>query len=51
MKRHGVRPELFTDEMIMNWHATGRIPELEKRCGGKNTPFDIEMHKKYSGKR
>ena len=37
-------------EMIMNWHATGRILELEKKYGVKNTPFAIRMHKKYSGK-
>jgi len=37
-------------EMIMNWHATGRILELEKRYGVKNTPFAIRMHKKYAGK-
>ena len=36
-------------EMIMKWHASGRIIELEKKYGIEPTPFAVKMHKKYSG--
>jgi polar amino acid transport system substrate-binding protein len=38
-------------EMIMKWHANGRIIELEKKYGITPTPFAVKMHKKYSGKK
>jgi len=38
-------------EMIMKWHRTGRIVELEKKFGITPTPFAVKMHKKYSGKK
>jgi len=38
-------------EMIMKWHRTGRIIELEKKYGITPTPFAIKMNKKYAGKK
>ncbi len=38
-------------EMIMKWHASGRIIELEKKYGIVPTPFAVKMHKKYSGRK
>jgi len=38
-------------EMIMKWHASGRIIELEKKYGIAPTPFAVKMNKKYSGKK
>lgn len=38
-------------EMIMKWHARGRIIELEKKYGITPTPFALKMHRRYSGKK
>jgi polar amino acid transport system substrate-binding protein len=38
-------------EMIMKWHADGRIIELEKKYDIKPTPFAVKMQEKYSGKK
>ena len=38
-------------EMIMKWHADGRIIDLEKKYGITPTPFAVKMHEKYSGKK
>lgn len=38
-------------EMIMKWHASGRIIELEKKYGITPTPFAIQMHQKYTDKK
>lgn len=38
-------------EMIMKWHADGRIIELEKKYGITPTPFAVKMHEKYSDKK
>jgi len=38
-------------EMIMKWHASGRIIELEKKYGIMPTPFAVKMQTKYSGKK
>lgn len=38
-------------EMIMKWHADGRIIELEKKYGITPTPFAVKMNKKYSGEK
>lgn len=35
-------------KLIMDWHKSGRILELEKKYGIKNTPFAIKMHEKFS---
>jgi polar amino acid transport system substrate-binding protein len=37
-------------EKIMQWHASGRIIELEKKYGIAPTPFAQKMQQKYSGK-
>ncbi|MGF1528018.1 MAG: transporter substrate-binding domain-containing protein [Candidatus Competibacterales bacterium] len=37
----------FMGEMIENWHASGRILELESQYGVDNTPFAQQMHEKY----
>ena len=34
-------------EMIVGWHKSGRILELETKWGVANTPFAQEMHEKY----
>ncbi|HEX9789703.1 MAG TPA: transporter substrate-binding domain-containing protein [Kiloniellales bacterium] len=34
-------------DMIVGWHKSGRILELEKKHGVANTPFAIAMHEKY----
>ena len=34
-------------EMIIDWHKTGRILELETKWGVENTPFALAMHDKY----
>ena len=34
-------------EMIVNWHKSGRIIELEKKYGVNNTPFALAMHEKH----
>ena len=34
-------------EMIIDWHKTGRILELETKYGVTNTPFAEAMHQKY----
>lgn len=41
------RFQTLMSEMIKNWHASGRILELEKKWGIKNTPFALKMHEKY----
>lgn len=38
-------------ELIMRWHRTGRIIELEKKHGVAPTPFALRMYQKYSGKK
>jgi polar amino acid transport system substrate-binding protein len=38
-------------ELIMKWHASGRIIELEKKYGINPTPFAVMMHEKYSDKK
>ena len=35
-------------EMIVEWHQSGRILELEAKWGVANTPFAIEMNEKYN---
>lgn len=35
------------EEMIVDWHKTGRILELETKWGVANTPFAMDMNKKY----
>ena len=37
----------FVAEKIKSWHKSGRLLELEKQFGIKNTPFVIEQNKKY----
>ncbi len=37
----------FMSNMIVNWHKTGRIVELEKKYGMGNTAFAVRMHEKY----
>lgn len=37
----------FISEMIVGWHKTGRIIDLEKKWGVANTPFAKAMHAKY----
>ncbi len=34
-------------DMIVGWHKSGRILELEKKYGVANTPFAQAMHEKY----
>ena len=34
-------------EMIVGWHKSGRILELETKWGVTNTPFAKDMHEKY----
>ena len=34
-------------EMIIGWHKSGRILELETKWGVSNTPFAQNMHAKY----
>lgn len=36
------------NEMIIDWHKTGRILGLEAKYGIKNTPFAIRMHQKFN---
>jgi len=38
-------------EMIMKWHRSGRIVELEKKYGITPTPFAVKMNQKYSDKK
>ena len=38
-------------EMVMKWHASGRIVELEKKYGITPTPFAVKMQEKFSGKK
>ncbi|MEH6547987.1 MAG: transporter substrate-binding domain-containing protein [Sneathiella sp.] len=35
------------EKMVVDWHKTGRILELETKWGVTNTPFAIDMNKKY----
>ena len=37
----------FMSEMIVDWHRTGRIVELEKKYGMGNTSYALQMHAKY----
>lgn len=37
----------MVSELIQKWHGTGRILELEKKWGARNTPFALRMHEKY----
>lgn len=37
----------FMSDMIVDWHKTGRILELETEWGVANTPFAEAMHEKY----
>ena len=34
-------------EMIVEWHKSGRILELEKKYGLQNTPFALRMHDEH----
>ena len=36
-------------EMIVEWHKSGRILELESKFGVPNTPFAVQMNEKYKG--
>jgi len=36
------------NDMIVGWHKSGRILELEKQYGLGNTPFAVMMNKKYN---
>ncbi len=36
------------NEMIVDWHKTGRILGLEAKYGIKNTSFAVRMHQKYN---
>ena len=38
-------------ELIMKWHRTGRIVELEKKYGITPTPFAVKMQQKFAGKK
>ncbi len=35
------------NDMIVEWHKTGRILELETKWGVENTPFAMDMNAKY----
>jgi len=35
------------NDMIVEWHKSGRIVELETKWGVENTPFAMDMHEKY----
>lgn len=37
----------FMSDMIVDWHKSGRILELETKWGVANTPFAKAMHDKY----
>lgn len=37
----------FMSDMVVGWHKSGRILELETKWGVKNTPFAKAMHDKY----
>ena len=37
----------FMSDMIVDWHRTGRIVELEKKYGMGNTSFAVKMTEKY----
>jgi polar amino acid transport system substrate-binding protein len=37
----------FMSDMIVDWHKSGRILELEEKYGVANTPFAQAMHEKY----
>lgn len=37
----------FMSDMIVDWHKTGRILELESEWGVANTPFAKQMHEEY----
>ena len=37
----------FMSDMIIDWHKTGRILELETKWGVENTPFAKAMNEKY----
>jgi polar amino acid transport system substrate-binding protein len=37
----------FMSDMIVEWHRTGRIVELEKKYGMGNTAFAVKMVEKY----
>ena len=39
----------FMSDMIVEWHKSGRILELESQYGVDNTPFAEAMHNKYKG--
>jgi polar amino acid transport system substrate-binding protein len=34
-------------DMIVDWHRTGRIVELEKKYGMSNTGYALQMQAKY----
>jgi polar amino acid transport system substrate-binding protein len=36
------------NDMIVEWHKSGRILELETKWGVENTPFAMDMNKKYN---
>lgn len=37
------------NEMIVGWHKSGRILELETKFGVPNSPFAMQMNEKYKG--
>lgn len=37
------------NEMIVGWHKSGRILDLETKFGVPNTPFAMQMNEKYKG--
>ena len=38
----------FMSGMIVNWHASGRLIELEKKWGIQSTQFVIDMNKRFA---
>ena len=37
----------FMSDMIVDWHASGRILELETEWGIENTPYAVSMHEEH----
>ncbi len=37
----------YISEIVIDWHKSGKLLELEKKYGIKNTPFVIDLHEKY----
>ncbi|MFD1378575.1 hypothetical protein [Fodinicurvata halophila] len=37
------------EDVVIDWHASGKILELEDEYGIKNTPYAKRMHEKYEG--